>query len=460
MYVDLSPTPTAIISEVIESSPAAKAGVTSGWELTKVNDRVITDILAYRHELSQGLVKVTCKEPTTGQEISFEVEWEDPGLEFSEVIFDGIKLCANKCEFCYVHQMPKGFRKSLYIMDDDFRTSFLYGSFVTLTNLSETDIQRILDEQLSPLYVSVHTANQELRTDMMKWWKLKVKDPEATKIRDMLEKLVDIDLYTQMVLLPNRNDGEYLDETLEYLSSLPNVQAVAAVPLGLTGHRTNLPDLRPYNKEEAQDVISRVTKWQKKMLAERGTRFIFASDEFYLLAGQQLPSDEAYEGYQMLENGVGMIRDFLSSPVPELPASIPTPKKVILATGKLFAPVLEKAVEALYNIENLNIEVRMMTNYTFGEVTTVTGLLAGKDFLQQIKAKEADLLLVSPNVLKFGTETMLDDVTLDDLRQQLDMDIQVGGSNIAELFQTVLGQSSDIVEPQFGYSTHALKENQ
>ena len=460
MYVDLSPTPTATISEVIASSPAAKAGVNSGWELTKVNNRIITDILAYRHELSQGLVTVTCREPNTGQEISFEVEWEDPGLEFSEVIFDGIKLCANKCEFCYVHQMPQGFRRSLYIMDDDFRTSFLYGSFVTLTNLSETDIQRILDEQLSPLYVSVHTANQELRTDMMKWWKLKVKDPEATKIRDMLEKLVDIDLYTQMVLLPGRNDGEHLDDTLEYLSSLANVQAVAAVPLGLTGHRTNLPDLRPYNQKEAQDVIRRVTKWQKKMLAERGTRFIFASDEFYLLAGQQLPSDEAYEGYQMLENGVGMIRDFLSSPVPELPKSIPTPKKIILATGKLFAPVLKKAVEALHNIENLELEVRMMKNYTFGEVTTVTGLLAGKDFLQQIKPAEADLLLVSPSVLKFGTETLLDDLTMDDLRQQLEMDIQVGGSNIAELFQTILGQASNVVEPQFGYSTHALKENQ
>jgi len=460
MYVDLSPTPTATISEIVPASPAEVAGISAGWELTKVNDRTITDILAYRHELSQGLAKVTCREPESGQEISFEVEWEDPGLEFSEVIFDGIKLCANKCEFCYVHQMPKGMRRSLYIMDDDFRTSFLYGSFVTLTNLSESDIQRILDEQLSPLYVSVHTANQELRNDMMKWWKLKVKDPEATKIRDMLEKLKDIDLYTQMVLLPNRNDGEYLDETLEYLSSLPNVQAVATVPLGLTEHRTNLPDLNPYSEKEAQDVLNRVHKWQKKMLAERGTRFVFASDEFYLIAGQQLPSDEAYEGYQMLENGVGMIRDFLSSPLPELPTSLPTPKKIILATGKLFAPVLEKAVEPLKAIKNLNIEVRMLKNNTFGEVTTVTGLLAGQDFVKQIEPKEADLLLVSPNVLKFGTETMLDDVTLDDLRQQLEMDIQVGGTNLAELFQTILGQDSAQIEPQFGYSTHALKENQ
>ena len=144
------------------------------------------------------------RDPLTGEGVSFSASWEDPGLEFSEVIFDGLKLCANKCEFCYVHQMPKGFRKSLYVMDDDFRTSFLYGSFVTLTNLSEQDINRILDENLSPLYVSVHTANEDLRRDMMKWWRLKVKDPHATKIRGMLERLAPIDLYTQMVLLPGR----------------------------------------------------------------------------------------------------------------------------------------------------------------------------------------------------------------------------------------------------------------
>lgn len=448
---------SAEISAVLPDTPAARAGISAGWQLLQVNGQPIPDILAYRRELQYGEAELLCRNPE-GEEHNFSVSWEDPGLEFSEVIFDGIRKCANKCDFCYVHQMPKGFRKSLYIMDDDYRTSFLYGSFVTMTNLSEADVQRILDEHLSPLYVSVHTANQDLRADMMKWWKSKVRDPNAVKIRDMLERLAPIDLYTQMVLLPERNDGDYFDETVAYLASLDNVQAIACVPVGLTAHRKNLPDLAPYTPEQAADVLRRAHSWQEKFLAERGTRFIFPSDEFYICAGWDLPQDEAYEGYEMLENGVGMVRDFLSAPLPDLPQSLPIPKKVILGTGKLFAPILEAAVEPLRTIENLEIEVRMLKNRTFGEVTTVAGLLAGRDFLLQIQADEADLLLVSPNVLKYGTETMLDERTLDDLRHELRMDVQVGGSNIAELAETILTGTQQGYVPQFGFSTHALKE--
>ena len=449
---------TAAISAVRPGSPAERAGVKVGWELLQVNGAWIPDILAYRRELERGAATLRVRDPLLGDMLSFTVEWEDPGLEFSDVIFDGLKLCANKCEFCYVHQMPKGFRKSLYIMDDDFRTSFLYGSFVTLTNLSEEDIGRILDENLSPLYVSVHTTNEDLRKDMMKWWRLKVKDEAATKIRGMLKRLEPIDLYTQMVLLPGRNDGEHLDETLEFLASHDNIIAAACVPVGLTEHRRHLPDLRTYTKDEAKDVLRRVHAFQKRMLEERGTRFIFPSDEFYLLAGEPLPPAEAYEGFPMLENGVGMIRDFLSESCPTLPTRLDTPKKVILGTGKLFAPVLERAVEPLRRVEGLTLEVRALKNRTFGEVTTVAGLLAGRDFLTQIEPGEADLLLVSPNVLKYGTETMLDERTLDDLRLELRMKVEVGGTNLAELVQTILTGVGESHVPQFGFSTHAIKE--
>jgi putative radical SAM enzyme (TIGR03279 family) len=449
---------TAPISSIREDSPAYLAGIRAGWELVSVNGQEITDILAYRRELETGTVKIVARDPLLGDEVKFTVEWDDPGLEFEEVIFDGIKKCANKCEFCYVHQMPKGFRKSLYMMDDDFRTSFLYGSFVTLTNLSEADIQRILNENLSPLYVSVHTMNQSLRQDMMKWWRLKVKDEGATKIRDMLKRLEPIDLFTQMVLLPGRNDGEYLDETLEALASYPNVQAVACVPVGLTEHRKNLPDLKTYTPEQARDVLQRIHAFQEKRLAERGTRFAFASDEFYILAGQAIPNDDYYEGYQMLENGVGMVRDFLSSPLPKLPKRLAQPRKVLLATGKLFAPILEEAVKPLREIEGLTLEVRALKNKTFGEVTTVAGLLAGRDFLTQIEPGEADLLLVSPNVLKFGTEQLLDERTLDDLREGLKMQVEVGGTNLAELADTIISGVGERHLPQFGFSTHAIKE--
>jgi putative radical SAM enzyme (TIGR03279 family) len=453
-----APTLTAPIGSVREDSPAYQAGIRAGWELVSVNGREIPDILAYRRELETGTAKIVARDPLLGDEVKFTAIWDDPGLEFEEVIFDGIKKCANKCEFCYVHQMPRGFRKSLYMMDDDFRTSFLYGSFVTLTNLSETDIQRILNENLSPLYVSVHTMNQDLRQDMMKWWRLKVKDEGATKIRDMLRRLEPIDLFTQMVLLPGRNDGEYLTETLEALSQYPNVQAVACVPVGLTEHRKNLPDLKPYTSEQARDVLKRIHAFQGKMLTQRGTRFAFASDEFYILAGQAIPDNDYYETYQMLENGVGMVRDFLSSPLPKLPKRLAQPRKVLLATGKLFAPILEEAVKPLRAIEGLTLEVRALKNKTFGEVTTVAGLLAGRDFLTQIEPGEADLLLVSPNVLKFGTEKLLDERTLDDLREGLKMQVEVGGTNLAELADTIISGVGERHLPQFGFSTHAIKE--
>ena len=458
MTVLTSPPYTASIIEVRADSPAAKAGVKAGWELLSVNGEFIPDVLAYRRELEKGVATLLVKDPLLQTEVTFEAEWEDPGLEFDEVIFDGIRLCANKCEFCYVHQMPQGFRKSLYMMDDDFRTSFLYGSFVTLTNLTETDIERILNESLSPLYVSVHTMDQALRQDMMRWWRLKVKEDKATQIETMLKRLEPIDLYTQMVVLPERNDGEILSESIEALARYPNVQAVACVPVGLTDHRVNLPDLQPFNAEQARDVIKRVEAFQAKMLGEKGTRFAFLSDEFYILAGLPIPPEEVYEDYPMLENGVGMVRDFLSEPLPKLPEKLSKPKKVLLATGKLFAPLLEEAVAPLREVEGLGLEVRSLKNRTFGEVTTVAGLLAGRDFLTQIKPGEADLLLVSPNVLKYGTENLLDDRTMDDLRRELNMAVEVGGTSLGELAETILSGVGERHLPQFGFSTHAVKE--
>lgn len=474
----------APIKTVEAGSPAEKAGVQVGDVLLRVNGEAVTDILDYRHKLAQGRVTLEVARPTQAPKVmtgvastpqdhhrlkltepsvthtfTFTVDWEDPGLEFEEVLFDGIKKCANKCDFCYVHQMPRGFRKSLYIMDDDYRLSFLYGSFVTLTNLTEGDIQRILNENLSPLYISVHTANQELRKDMMKWWRLKVKDQKAVEIRGMIERLETIDLYTQIVLVPERNDRENLDETVEYLSERPNVISAAVVPIGLTGHRTNLPDVRTFNKDEAKDTLKRLNIWRKKFLAERGTRFVFPSDELYLLAGEALPTEEEYEGFPMLENGVGMVRDFLSEGLPELPATLPEPRRVILATGRLFAESLDLAVDPMRAIKNLKIEVRAVENKTFGAVTTVAGLLTGRCFRHAIQPSEADLLIVPPTTLRYGTELMLDDVSLDDLRTEFQMDVRAGGATLGELARVILdgAQSSG---HQWGMSAHAVKDGE
>jgi putative radical SAM enzyme (TIGR03279 family) len=450
----------APVRSVAPGSPAEAAGLAPGWELVRINGQWVPDVLAYRRELERGEATLEARDPRTGREATFAVAWEDPGIEFDEVIFDGLKLCANQCEFCYVHQMPKGFRKSLYVMDDDYRTSFLYGSFVTLTNLSDADVRRILDEHLSPLYVSVHTADEALRRDMMRWFRLKVKDPNATSVRGMIERLEPIDLFTQVVAVPGRNDGEALALTLDYLASRPNVQAVAVVPVGLTGHRTNLPVVRTFTPDEADAVILQVEAFQRRMLAERGTRFAFLSDEFYLVAGRPLPAAASYEGFAMLENGVGMVRDFLEAAWPALPEALPRPLRVICATGTLFAPVLEAALAPLRAVAGLDLEVRPLVNRTFGSVTTVTGLLAGRDILTQVAPGEADLLLVSPSVLKYGTETLLDDRTLDDLRADLRMRVEVGGTHVGELVATILaGAAGDRPAlPQFGFSTHAVKE--
>ena len=453
-----APPHTAPVRQVAPGSPAAVAGVGAGWELVRINGRWVSDILAYRHELERGESTLEARDPASGTVVAFTVAWEDPGLEFEDVIFDGLRLCANQCEFCYVHQMPKGFRKSLYVMDDDFRTSFLYGSFVTLTNLTDDDVRRILEEHLSPLYVSVHTADEALRRDMMRWFRMKVRDPRATSVRGMIERLEPIDLFTQVVALPGRNDGEALDLTLEYLASRPNVQAVAVVPVGLTDHRRNLPTLNGFTTDAAEAVVARVERFQRRMLAERGSRFAFLADEFYLVAGRPLPPAAAYEGFAMLENGVGMVRDFLEGPSPVLPAALPRPLRVICATGTLFAPVLEAALAPVRAVAGLDLRVRALANRTFGAVTTVTGLLAGRDFLTQIAPGEADLLLVSPNVLKYGTETLLDDRTLDDLRRELRMRVEVGGTRLGELVASILGGEGRAALPQFGFSTHAVKE--
>ncbi|UQN05235.1 DUF512 domain-containing protein [Deinococcus sp. QL22] len=479
---ELYPAP---VKTVEAGSPAERAGVRPGDFLLRVNGAAVTDVLAYRHALSLGKATLEMarpvaapqvmtgvpgtaqdhhrlfmpQEPGLGETFFFDVEWEDPGLDFEEVLFDGIKKCANKCDFCYVHQMPRGFRKSLYIMDDDYRLSFLYGSFVTLTNLTEGDINRILDENLSPLYVSVHTANQELRQDLMRWWKLKVKDPQAVQIRGMIERLESIDLYTQIVLVPGRNDREHLDDTVEYLSSRPNVLSAAVVPIGLTSHRTNLPDVRTFTREDAQDSLKRLNIWRKKFLNERGTRFIFPSDELYLLAGEPLPSEEEYEGFPMLENGVGMIRDFLTGGMDaELPAALPQPKRVILATGALFAESLDLAVEPLRAIEGLTLEVRAVENKTFGKVTTVAGLLTGRCFRHAVKPGEADLLLVPPTTLRYGTELMLDDTSLTELRKEFKMDVQAGGATLGELARVILSAATSSGH-QWGMSAHAVKDS-
>jgi NifB/MoaA-like Fe-S oxidoreductase len=398
----------------------------------------VSDVLAYRRELERGEATLEARDPAAGAG-AFEVAWEDPGLEFDDVIFDGLRLCANKCEFCYVHQMPKGFRKSLYVMDDDYRTSFLYGSFVTLTNLTEDDVRRILDEHLSPLYVSVHTADEDLRRDMMKWWRLKVKDPRATSVRGMIERLEPIDLFTQVVAVPGRNDGEALDATLAYLASRPNVQAVAVVPVGLTGHRRNLPAVRTFTEPaEATPWWTRSRRSSAACSTERGSRFAFLSDEFYLVAGRRCrPPRRTRASPCSRTASAWCATSSTRSPGRPARGACRAVARALRHRPRCSRPC-SRGAGAAACVAGLELEVRPLVNRTFGAVTTVTGLLAGRDVLTQVAPGEADLLLSRPSMLKYGTETLLDDRTLDDLRRELRMRVEVGGTHLGELVATIL----------------------
>ena len=230
------------------------------------------------------------------------------------------------------------------------------------------------------------------------------------------------------------------------------------MPVGLTAHRAHLPRLEPHTAEQAADVLRRVHAFQQRMLSERGTRFVFASDEFYLRAGVPLPKTADYEGFPMLENGIGMVRDFLDEGLAELPERCDPPRRVLLVTGRLFAPVLRDAVAPLAALPGLDLEVRAVANRTFGEVTTVAGLLAGGDLLAAVEPGEADLLLISPNMLKYGTETLLDDTTLSELQERLGVPVRTGGTTLGRLARAVLQGSAEHDLPAFGFSTHAVKE--
>lgn len=427
-----------LVSSVDPASPAGQAGVRPGDWLRSVNGTVVEDILAYRRELARGRATLRF-EREGGPSIPVLVEFEEPGVEFAEVLFDGVRECANRCEFCYIHQMPRGFRRSLYVMDDDFRLSFLYGSFVTLTNLSDADLDRIENERLSPLYVSVHATDAELRARMMRHVKPKVQSAEALRLERVFERLASagITLYTQLVLVPGHNDGGHLDRSVEWLGAWPNVEAVAVVPVGLTSHRSHLPGLEAYTAEGAADVLARCDRLRHRYQAERGSRFVHPSDEFYILAGRPFPAAETYEGFPMLENGVGMVRDFESEPLPLLPAAIP-PRRVICLTGTMFSPLLERYVSPLRGVRGLDLKVRPVTNQTFGPSVTCAGLLCGQDLRPAVSPGEADLVVVPRTVLRHGTETLLDDLTLDDLSREWRCPVIAGDNSLAGLARAVL----------------------
>ena len=413
------------IQSVTPGSPADKAGIKAGDVLLSVGGERVCDVLDYRFYGTDANTEVTLSRG--GEEMTFKLrnrEYADLGMEFSTYLMDEKKRCTNNCIFCFIDQNPKGMRETVYFKDDDERLSFLQGNYVTLTNMRESDVERIIRMHISPINVSVHTMNPDLRVKMMG------NRFAGEKLRFL--KMLDeggIRINAQLVLCRDINDGEELTYSLNELCKLENLESLAAVPCGMTAHREGLPEILPYHKESAADVIRRIEKKAAECLEAFGCRKVFASDEFYLTAEKELPPDEAYEGYPQLENGVGMLRlhtvefeDALADCETE-----DVSRHLSIATGMLAKSHMEHLASlAMARFPSLRVDVHAIVNHFFGETITVSGLVTGGDLIAQLKGKElGDTLLIPENMLRHEGDLFLDNVSVADVENALHVTVGV-----------------------------------
>lgn len=414
-----------LIVKVLKNSIAEELEIESGDELLTVNNSTIKDYIDYKYQISDDIVYFEIKKKD-GEiwELEIEKEYdEDIGIVFENPLMDNIKVCSNKCIFCFIDQMPKGMRKTLYLKDDDTRLSFLYGNFITLTNLSHDEIERIIKYRISPIKVSVHTTDSELRKYMMG-------NDKDIDILVYLKKLIDakITVDCQIVLVRDVNDGTQLTKTINDLSSLhPGLRSVAVVPVGLTKHREKLIELKPFDKESATDVVNQVTNLQKNLLKKLGTRFIFIADEFYIQSGNDFPSYEEYEDFDQLENGIGMCRLFKSQ-VEETVKCIKYKEilkdEITFITGAAAFELMVELSEIIMKKINVKINVVKIINNYFGDRITVSGLTTGKDIIEQLKGKNYKNLILPRNMINDNL-VMLDDMVIEDLEKELNTKVEV-----------------------------------
>jgi putative radical SAM enzyme (TIGR03279 family) len=381
--------PAGVIGSVEPGSIADRAGVVPGDRVVAVNRKPMQDLLDYRFHAS-GEPAVVTVERQNGHAVDlFKPEDEDLGVEFENELFDRIRICSNNCPFCFIYQLPKGMRKSLYVKDDDFRLSFTHGNYITLTNLKEADWLRIEEQRLSPLYVSVHATVPEARIRLLE-------NKDGGDIITPLKRLIAarIEVHCQIVFCPGINDGEVLDRTLSDLAALhPGTGSVAIVPVAVGRHMKRKRMLTPTSPELALKTIRQVHRHQNRFLDELGTRFAFLADEFYLQADQPIPGHSHYEGYPQLEDGIGMARLFRHRwryASRRLPEALPQRKKILILTGALASGVLAPAVRRLNEVGLLKATMRTVENREFGERITVAGLMTGEDVLLTLKEAVAE----------------------------------------------------------------------
>ena len=433
-----------IISKVLPGSIGEELELEVGDILMEINHQAIEDVFDYRYLLNDEYIELLIQK-ANGElwELDVEKDYdEDLGIEFENGLMDDYRSCSNHCMFCFIDQMPPGMRETLYFKDDDSRLSFLQGNYVTLTNMSQEDIERVIKYHLSPINVSFQAMNPQLRCKMLH----NRFAGEALKKVDRLYE-AGITMNGQIVLCKGVNDGEELEYSLQKLSGYaPVLQSVSVVPVGLTKFRDGLYPLESFDKQDALKVLSQIHRWQQIMYEKYGIHFIHASDEWYILAEQELPEEDRYDGYLQLENGVGMLRllDTEVKEALETRQGDDRVRTVTIATGKLAAPYIRRCTDQITSrYPNVQVEVIAITNRFFGEKITVSGLITGQDLREQLKDRElGERLLIPCNMLRSGENVFLDDITIEELSRELHREIiaveEAGADFVSAVLDPVL----------------------
>ena len=437
------------IKMVVPGSIGDELELEPGDRVLAVNNQQIEDVFDYHYLINDEYIELTVQK-ADGEEWLLEIEKdaeEDLGIEFESSLMDDYHSCTNKCIFCFIDQLPKGMRSTMYFKDDDSRLSFLQGNYITMTNMKDKDLERIIKYKLSPINISVHTTNPELRCMMLH-------NRFAGKIMEQIQKLygAGVLMNGQIVLCKNVNDGDELRKTIGDLGEfLPYMESLSVVPVGLSAHRDGLYPLEPFTPEDAREVIEIIHGYQEIFMEEYGTHFVHASDEWYILAGAPLPEEDNYDGYVQLENGVGMLRlqerefhEALDEDIYEnmygAPEEREKNKHCTIATGKLAGPFLRELVADLnVHYPNIQVDVVEVTNYFFGPRITVSGLLTGQDIIRALKGRDLGSELLLPiNVLRSGEDVLLDDVHVKEIEKTLQVPVRIVQSNGKDLYDALI----------------------
>lgn len=432
------------ITCVDKNSRAQKVGILENDVLVSINNREINDVLDYRFHLANKVLDICILRD--GEKLHFNIsksEYDDIGLDFETPLMDKKHSCENKCIFCFIDQLPKGLRNTLYFKDDDSRLSFLHGNYITLTNLEEKDIDRIIEMHISPVNVSVHTTNPELRVKMMK-------NKRSGEVLSYLKKLADAGIHIcgQIVLCKNINDKAELDRSMNDLCQyVPALQSVSIVPAGKTKFRDNLFPLESFTAEGCREVITQVETFSEQCLEKYGTRLFFCADEFYIKGGLPLHDDDYYEGYPQIENGVGMLTSLLTEfgieekYLDEYLENYKAPRRVSVVTGVASSALINDMCSRLsLAVEGLDITVHTIVNNFFGHEITVSGLLTGADIYDQLKDRQLyDELILPPNVLRSEGDLFLCGMSLEELSEKLNVKIRISSNDGAGFVSAMLG---------------------